>query len=85
MEIERRVAREAKAVRRNEVIVWARAGDLSWVQAADICGLSVRQMRRLKRRYEESGYDGLVDGRGGKPRRKRIALETIERARRVAG
>jgi hypothetical protein len=33
----------------------------------------------MKRRYEERGYDGMVDGRGGKPRRKRIALETIER------
>lgn len=79
MEIERRVAREAKAVTRNEVILRAIAGDLSWVQAAEICGMSPRQMRRLKRRFEERGYDGLVDGRGGKPRRKRIAVETMER------
>jgi hypothetical protein len=35
-------------------------------------------MRRLKRRYEQYGYDGLVDGRGGKPRRQRIPLATIE-------
>ena len=25
------------------------------------------------------GYDGLVDQRGGRPRRKRIPVETIER------
>jgi transposase len=78
MEIERRVAREAKAVTRNEIIVRAIAGDLTWIKAAQICGVSPRQMRRMKRRFEERGYDGLVDARGGKPRRKRIPMETIE-------
>lgn len=63
---------------RNEVIVQAIAKKLTWIQAADICGITARQMRRLKQRYERDGYDGLVDGRSGKPRRKRIALETIE-------
>lgn len=64
---------------RNEVIVRAIAGELTWITAAWICGITDRQMRRLKGRYEKSGYDGLVDGRGGKPRRKRIALKTIEK------
>jgi transposase len=77
--IERQVWRKARAMTRNEVIVRAIAGELSWIQAAEICRLSERQMRRLKRRWEKGGYDGLVDGRGGKPRRRRIALETIER------
>jgi transposase len=78
MEIERRVAREVRAMTRNEVIVKAIAGELKWYQAARICGVSDRQMRRLKKRWEECGYDGLVDGRSGRPRRRRIALETIE-------
>jgi len=77
--IARRVAREAKAVTRKEVMVRAIAKELTWVQAAEICGITERQMRRLKWRYEQYGYDGLVDGRGGKPRRKRIPLATIER------
>ncbi len=64
---------------RNEVMVQAIAKKLTWIQAAEICGISARQMRRLKGRYERDGYDGLVDGRSGQPRRKRIALETIER------
>lgn len=64
---------------RNEVIVRAIAGELTWIQAAQICGITERQMRRLKERYKERGYDGLVDGRGGKPRRRRIALEVIEK------
>ena len=74
---ERRVWREVRAMTRKEVIVRAIAGELTWIQAAQICGIKERQMRRLKQRYEEYGYDGLVDGRGGKPRRKRIALATI--------
>ena len=64
---------------RNEVIMRAIAGSLTWIQAADICGITARQMRRVKWRYERYGYDGLVDGRSGKPRRQRIPLETIER------
>jgi transposase len=83
MEIERRVAREARAMTRNEVIVKAIAGELKWYQAAMICGVSDRQMRRLKRRWEEHGYDGLVDGRSGRPRRRRIAVETIEQLCRL--
>jgi transposase len=77
--MERRLRQKVKAMTRNEVIVRAIAKKLTWIQAADICGISARQMRRLKNRYERYGYDGLVDGRSGTPRRKRIALETIER------
>jgi transposase len=76
--IEREVARRVKAMTRNEVMMRAIAGKLTWIQAADICGITARQMRRMKRRYEAHGYDGLVDGRGGKPRRTRIAVKTLE-------
>jgi len=64
---------------RKEVIVRAIAKELTWIQAAEICGITARQMRRLKQRYERHGYDGLVDGRSGKPRRKRIPVATIAR------
>ena len=76
--MERRIRQEVKAMTRKEVIVRAIAKELSWIQAAEICGITARQMRRLKRRYERYGYDGLVDGRSGKPRRKRIPLDTLE-------
>ena len=68
---------------RNEVIMEAIAGKLTWIQAADICRLTARQMRRMKLRYEAHGYDGLVDGRGGKRRRTRIAVQTLERLCRL--
>src|ERR1035437_2845407 len=76
--IEREVARRVKAMTRNEVMMRAIAGKLTWIEAADICGITARQMGRMKRRYEAHGYDGLVDGRGGKPRRTRIAVKTLE-------
>lgn len=78
MHIERRVAREAKAMTRSEVILKAIEGRITWLQAADICRISPRHMRRLKQAYEEYGFDGIVDHRGGRPRRKRIPMETIE-------
>jgi transposase len=71
------VAREAKVMTRKEVVVKAIEGRITWVQAADIIGVSSRQMRRLKERYERYGYGGLRDYRGGRPRRKRIPVRTI--------
>lgn len=68
---------------RKEVILKAIEKKISWIQAADILGISARQMRRLKKRWEEHGYGGLRDKRSGTPRRKRIALQTIEEVCRL--
>jgi hypothetical protein len=76
--METQVQRKVKAMTRREVMVRAIAREITWIQAAWICGITDRHMRRLKERYMAHGYDGLVDQRGGRPRRKRIALETIE-------
>ena len=46
-----------------EVILRALAKRISWWQAAEILGISARQMRRWKQRYEKYGYDGLYDRR----------------------
>jgi len=37
---------------------------ITWWQAAEIVGVSDRSMRRWRERYEEFGYDGLLDRRG---------------------
>ena len=52
-----------------EVILRALAKRITWWQAAEIIGISDRQMRRWHERYEEFGYDGLFDRRLGKPAR----------------
>ena len=75
---EAQIAREARLMTRKEVILKAIQKQISWIQAADILGITARHMRRLKVRYEEYGYGGLRDCRSGRPRRRRIATKTIE-------
>lgn len=62
---------------RREVITKAIAGQISWVQAADIAAVSARQMRRMRYRIEQFGMSAVMDQRGGRPRRKRISVGTI--------
>lgn len=68
-----------RAMKIQEVMLRAISKKITWWQAAEILGLSCRQMRRWKRRYEEHGYNGLFDHRWGKPSPKRVPLETVER------
>jgi len=56
-----------RAMKVQEVVLRAIAKKITWWQAAEILGLSGRQLRRLRQRYEEHGYDGLMDRRRGKP------------------
>src|SRR5262245_1537161 len=77
---ERAVAREVKAMTKHEVLMRAIAKQITWIQAAQICGMSDRQMRRLKREFERRGYEAVVDHRGRTARRQRIPLATLERA-----
>ena len=76
--IEMVIAREVKVMTRKEVVLKAIEQKISWIQAADILGITARQMRRVKVRYEKYGYGGLRDYRGGKPRRKRIPIKVIQ-------
>src|SRR4030081_984512 len=61
-----------------EVILRAMAKKITWWQAAEIIGMSDRQMRPLHWRYREHGYDGLLDRRGGQPSPKRVPLAVVE-------
>lgn len=61
-----------------ELILRALAKRISWWQAAEILGISARQMRRWKQRYEKYGYDGLYDRRRQRPSPRRVAVETVE-------
>ena len=63
---------------KREVIMRAIAHEITWIQAAHICGVTPRQMRRLKREVERRGYEAVVDHRGRTPRRQRIPLATLE-------
>ena len=64
---------------KHQVLMRAIAKEITWIQAAQICGMSDRQMRRLKREFERRGYEAVLDHRGRAARRQRIPLATLER------
>jgi hypothetical protein len=50
-----------------EAILKAMAGKLKWWEEAEILGITDRQLRRIRERYAEHGYDGLYDYRKRQP------------------
>jgi hypothetical protein len=80
---DRWVAREAKAMTRQEVIMKAVEGRITWIQAADILGVTARQLRRLRERFERLGSRGLLDGRAGSERGKRIPEDVLRKICRL--
>jgi len=68
-----------RAMKVQEVILRAISGQILWMEAADILGISDRQMRRWKRRYEIYGYDGLYDRRRKMPSPRRVPLEKAKK------
>jgi hypothetical protein len=61
-----------RAMKVEEVLLRAGAGKFMWWQAAEIIGISDRQLRRWRKRYEVSGYDGLLDRWRGVPSSERV-------------
>ena len=73
-------ARETERMMKlQDVILKAMARRLSWAEAAEIAGMSVRNMQRMRERYQEHGYNGLFDQRRGKRSIHRVPMETVEK------
>src|SRR5450432_1132388 len=68
-----------RAMKVQDVMLQAMAKKITWWQAAEILGISDRHMRRWRERYEEEGYNGLLDRRRGKPSRRRVPVTTVEK------
>ena len=68
-----------------DVILKAMAKKLSWIEAAEIAGMSVRNMQRMRQRYQEDGYNGLFDQRRGKRSIHRVPMEIAERVLELYG
>ena len=62
-----------------EVLLKGLAGELKWVQVADICGLSYRQIQRKRQLFQLKGIVGLLDGRRGQPSKRRVSPEEASR------
>jgi len=61
-----------------EVMLRAIARKITWFQAAEILGITDRHLRRWRERYEQGGFDGLLDRRHCQASEKRVPLETVE-------
>ena len=62
-----------------DVILKAMAKRITWLEAAEIIGVCDRTMRRMRKQYEEFGYNGLFDQRHRKRTYLRIPMEAAER------
>ena len=62
-----------------EVILRAIAKKITWLDAAEIAGVSVRTIVRIRQKYEEFGYDGLYDQQHRKRHFHRVPLPTAEK------
>lgn len=71
MEIYPRTAAE-RAMKLQEVLLRAASGKIKWWQAAELIGISERQLRRWRKRLEEQGSKGLLDRRRRKPSSRRV-------------
>ncbi len=70
-------------MRIKDVITRVMAGKLNWMQAAEILGMSDRQLRRWRGHWEKYGYDGLFDRRMRRPSPKRVPVAEVEKVLRL--
>ena len=73
-----REAAVERAMKVQEVIMRAMAKRITWWQAAEILGVTTRTIRRLRRRWEREGFEGLYDHRQKWPSPKRVPVKELE-------
>lgn len=62
-----------------DVILRAIAKKITWLDAADIAGVSARTIVRIREKYEQYGYDGLYDQQHRKRYVHRVPLPIAEK------
>lgn len=68
-----------RAMKIQEVILKALSGGISWFQAAEILGVSIRSMRRYRAGLDKWGYDGLFDRRRRTPSPRSVPVDEVKR------
>jgi transposase len=68
-----------RAMRIQEVVLRALSGEISWMKAAEILGMSDRSMRRYRVGLEKWGYEGLFDRRRKRPSLRSVPVEEVQR------
>lgn len=74
-----------KHLRRAEILTRLVSGKLSTTEAAQLLGLTTRQVRRLRGRYLTEGVSSLVHGNTGRAPINRTDPATVERLRSLCG
>lgn len=69
-----------REISRLEVMQRLKKKQLTQKEAAQLLGISTRQVKRLWRAYCEKGAKGLVSGRRGKPSNNRLDAEVVQQA-----
>jgi transposase len=72
-----------RAMKIKEVITRAMSGQINWMQAAEIIGITDRSMRRWRKRLSTGGYEDLLDRRTRRPSAKRIDVAVVEKILRL--
>ena len=72
-----------RAMKVQQVLMRALSGTISWVQAAEILGLTARSVRRWRARFEAGGSVALYDRRRGRPSRRKAPALEVQRLLRL--
>lgn len=72
-----------RAMKLQEVLMRALGGAITWLQAADILGLTPRSMRRWRARYEAGGAVALYDQGTRRPSRRQAPAPEVQRILRL--
>lgn len=75
----------SKDVLRNQVMAQVVEGKLDQASAAGRLGISVRQVKRLKRRMQDEGVQGLLSKKRGRPSNRRTPPELLAKALALIG
>lgn len=75
----------AKDVLRGQVMAQVEEGKLDQASAAIRLGISVRQVKRLKRRLQDEGTPGLLSKKRGRPSNRRTPPEVLAKAVALIG
>ena len=74
-----------KQRRRCEIITRLIANKISSSEASELLGVTERQVRRIRRRYEADGLETVVHGNQGRPSPRGTKPAVIEQLRELAG
>src|SRR5260370_21956761 len=78
-----REAAVERAMKLLDVMLRAMGKRSAWYEAAEVVGISGREMMRWQTRFKHEGYGGLFDRRKGRPSPKRVPLQTVEEVLRL--